>query len=46
MWVTVARAESATSQEQIAYLGTSGYYRWIVNSFRGSGSYQFWLQTP
>ena len=24
----------------------SGYYRWIVNSFSGSGSYNVWLQTP
>ena len=45
-WVTVAASESATSQEQIAYAGSSGYYRWIVNSFSGSGSYSFWLQAP
>jgi serine protease len=45
-WVTVARAESNTSTEQIAYNGTSGYYRWAVSSFAGSGSYTFWLQHP
>src|SRR6266850_572817 len=45
-WVIVARSESATSQEQIAYNGTSGYYRWRVYSYRGSGSYSFWLQHP
>ena len=45
-WVIVARSESATSQEQIAYNGTSGYYRWRVYSFRGSGSYSLWLQHP
>ena len=45
-WVTVARSESATSVEQIAYNGTSGYYRWRVSSFSGSGSYTFWLQRP
>ena len=45
-WVIVARSESATSQEQIAYNGTSGYYRWRVYSFSGSGSYSFWLQHP
>ena len=45
-WVTVARSESATPQEQIAYAGSAGYYRWIVYSFSGSGSYSFWLQTP
>jgi serine protease len=45
-WVTVARSESVTSVEQIAYSGTAGYYRWRVLSFSGSGSYQFWLQRP
>jgi serine protease len=45
-WTTVARSESVTSEEQIAYTGTSGYYRWRVNSFSGSGSYTFWLQRP
>jgi serine protease len=45
-WVIVARSESATSEEQIAYSGTSGYYRWRVYSFAGSGSYSFWLQRP
>jgi serine protease len=45
-WVTVARSESSTSQEQIAYSGTSGYYRWRVYSFSGSGSYSLWLQHP
>jgi hypothetical protein len=46
VWVTVARSESNTSQEQIAYSGTSGYYRWRVYSFAGSGSYTLWLQHP
>jgi serine protease len=46
VWVTVAASEGLTSTEQIAYSGTSGYYRWVVNSFTGSGSYSFWLQTP
>jgi len=45
-WSTVARSESVTSQEQIAYSGTGGYYRWIVSSYSGSGSYSFWLQRP
>jgi serine protease len=45
-WSTVARSESVTSQEQIAYSGTAGYYRWIVSSYSGSGSYSFWLQRP
>jgi hypothetical protein len=45
-WATVARAEGVTSEEQIAYSGTSGYYRWRVYSYAGSGSYTFWLQRP
>jgi serine protease len=45
-WATVARSESATSEEQIAYSGTAGYYRWRVYSYSGSGSYTFWLQRP
>ncbi len=45
-WATVAASESATSEEQIAYTGTAGYYRWRVYSYSGSGSYTFWLQRP
>jgi serine protease len=45
-WSTVARSEGVTSEEQIAYSGTSGYYRWRVYSYSGSGSYTFWLQRP
>ena len=45
-WATVARSESVDSEEQIAYSGTTGYYRWIVSSWSGSGSYTLWLQVP
>jgi hypothetical protein len=45
-WATVARSESVTSEEQIAYNGTIGYYRWIVRSYSGFGSYRLWLQRP
>jgi serine protease len=45
-WSTVARSESISSEEQIAYTGTAGYYRWRVTSYSGSGSYTFWLQRP
>jgi subtilisin family serine protease len=45
-WVIVARGESATSNEDIVYSGTSGYYRWEVYSFSGSGSYNFWRSAP
>jgi serine protease len=45
-WATVARSESPISEEQIAYTGTAGYYRWRVYAYSGSGSYTFWLQRP
>ena len=45
-WVIVARGESATSNEDISYYGSAGYYRWRVYSYSGSGSYNFWLTRP
>jgi serine protease len=45
-WVIVARSESVTSEEQIAYNGTQGYYRLRVYSFSGSGNYTLWTQHP
>lgn len=45
-WATVARSEGVTSEEQVAYTGTAGYYRWRVYAYSGSGSYTFWLQRP
>jgi aqualysin 1 len=45
-WQTVASATSSNSSEQISYNGSSGYYRWVVYSYSGSGSYDFWLQRP
>ncbi len=45
-WSIVARSESVTSEEQITYTGTAGYYRWRIYSYSGSGNYTFWLQRP
>lgn len=45
-WVTVARSIGTTSDEQITYNGTSGYYRWRIYSYRGSGTYEFWMKVP
>jgi subtilisin family serine protease len=45
-WSIVARAESTSSEEHITYSGGSGYYRWVTQSYSGSGSYTFWLQKP
>ncbi|HEY0078134.1 MAG TPA: S8 family peptidase [Pyrinomonadaceae bacterium] len=45
-WVIVARGETATSNEDVVYNGTAGYYQWEVYSYSGSGSYNFWIQKP
>jgi hypothetical protein len=45
-WLPVAASYGATSEEQIVYNGSAGYYRWRVDSYSGSGSYTFWLQRP
>jgi subtilisin family serine protease len=45
-WVIVARAESATSSEDITYSGTAGYYYWRILSYSGSGAYNFWMSRP
>ena len=45
-WSTVSRSESATSTESISYYGSSGYYRWRVYSYSGSGSYTLCTTKP
>jgi subtilisin family serine protease len=45
-WVTVAQSIGSTSTEYINYNGTAGYYVWRVESYSGSGSYDFWLDRP
>jgi subtilisin family serine protease len=45
-WVTVALSEGVTASETIIYSGTSGYYRWQIYSYSGSGNYNFWLLHP
>ena len=45
-WTQVAKAASSTSNEEIAYSGTSGYYRWRIVSSNGSGAYTFELTKP
>ena len=45
-WVIVASAESVTSNETISYFGSSGYYRFQVYSYSGTGSYNLWLLHP
>ncbi|NBB91666.1 MAG: S8 family serine peptidase [Gammaproteobacteria bacterium] len=45
-WNRVASSTSASSEEQISYNGSAGYYYWRVESYSGSGSYSFWLDSP
>jgi len=45
-WARVARSASASSEEQISYNGSAGYYYWRVVSYTGSGNYDLWLKTP
>jgi streptogrisin C len=45
-WSTVASGTSAAPDEQISYSGTSGYYRYRVYSYSGSGSYTMSITRP
>ena len=45
-WSIVGRGETAAPDETITYSGTSGYYRWRVVSYTGSGSYTFTMTKP
>lgn len=45
-WVSKASSTSSSSNESIDYSGTSGYYRWRIYSYSGSGSYTFCLKKP
>jgi hypothetical protein len=43
---TVASATSGSSDEDISYDASAGYYVWRVESQSGSGSYDFYLDKP
>jgi hypothetical protein len=45
-WTRVAVAQGTTSNEDITYNGTAGYYYWRVSSYSGSGSYTLGLTRP
>jgi hypothetical protein len=45
-WVIVAAGDTVSSNEDISYNGAAGYYRWIVSSFSGSGTYHFYTKHP
>ncbi|MFJ8082932.1 M4 family metallopeptidase [Streptomyces sp. NPDC096205] len=45
-WVDVAVDGDATSEEDLSYTGTAGYYRYIVHAYSGSGAYTLGLSAP
>ena len=45
-WVTVASSTSADSEEELTYNGGAGYYRYVVYSYSGSGSYTLGIDVP
>ena len=45
-WTLVAKAENSGTGETIKYNGTAGFYTWVVKSYSGAGSYNFYLKKP
>ncbi len=45
-WQLVAQSISSTSSESINYNGSAGYYYWRIESYSGSGDYEFGLTRP
>ncbi len=45
-WKTVAAAQSPDPNEDLVYTGSSGIYRWVVNSYSGSGAFEFYFKNP
>ncbi len=43
-WVNVKSGTTASNNEDVSYAGTSGYYRWRVHSYSGSGAYDLWIK--
>ena len=45
-WIIVASGTTASPNETVSYFGSSGYYRWQIYSYSGSGSYKLWILHP
>lgn len=45
-WQTVAQGTSPGASETLTYSGSSGYYRYVVHAYSGSGSYRLGVTTP
>ncbi|MGH3743019.1 MAG: hypothetical protein ACRDT1_17040, partial [Micromonosporaceae bacterium] len=45
-WVDVAQGTTSGPDESVSYNGTSGYYRYEVHAYSGSGSYTLGYDAP
>ncbi|MFW6691204.1 S1 family peptidase [Streptomyces sp. MAR4 CNX-425] len=45
-WADVAEGITPTENEDVTYNGSSGYYRWVVHAYSGSGSYTLGISRP
>lgn len=45
-WTTVAQGITTNPDETVTYAGSAGTYRWVVESYTGSGSYTVGYDTP
>lgn len=45
-WSTVAQGTSPGANESFTYNGSSGYYRYVVHAYSGSGAYTLGATTP
>ncbi|MBG0562226.1 S1 family peptidase [Actinoplanes aureus] len=45
-WSVVAQGATSAADETASYTGTSGYYRWRVHAYNGSGSYALGYTNP
>ena len=45
-WTTVRAGETPAASEEVEYSGTSGYYRWLVYAYGGSGAYTLKIDNP
>jgi serine protease len=45
-WTQVSSSTSSSSNEEINYASSNGYFYWNVYSYSGSGDYTLCLQTP
>jgi serine protease len=45
-WANVASGTTTSTNENVTYSGTAGYYRWRVFAYTGSGAYQLYIARP